>query len=146
MRELNHPNIIKLYQVFESDHSIYLILDLIDGGNLFNRLAKRFDFEEKHISIALKKIISAVLYLHENDIMHRDLKPQNILIKSQLNDFDIKIVDFGLSCYIKEENPIYLRCGTPGYVAPEILNSKDDWKTYSEKCDVFSIGVLFYIM
>ena len=78
--------------------------------------------------------------------MHRDLKPQNILIKSPTDDLDIKICDFGLATYVTEEKLLYPRCGTPGYVAPEIINLRDEKKRYDQKCDVFSLGVIMFML
>ena len=90
-------------------------------------------------------IISALVYLHENKCVHRDLKPENILLKSKESDTDIVIADFGLSAFLDGEI-IFKRCGTPGFVAPEILEYHDGDKFYDTKCDVFSAGVIFYIL
>ena len=77
--------------------------------------------------------------------MHRDLKPSNILLKSKNNDIDIVIADFGLATFL-ERKPIFRKCGTPGYVAPEILNCSSGDQLYNEKCDIFSAGVIFYLL
>lgn len=85
-------------------------------------------------------------YIHQKGIIHRDLKPQNILIKNPTDDFDVKIIDFGLSTFLKVDKYLYPRCGTPGFVAPEIISYIDENKKYNEKCDVFSLGVIFFTM
>jgi len=77
--------------------------------------------------------------------MHRDLKPENIVFTNNNSSYDIKIIDFGLASLINEEKYLYQRCGTPGFVAPEIIKLKDG-KRYNEKCDIFSVGVIFYIL
>ena len=77
--------------------------------------------------------------------MHRDLKPQNILLKNKKKIYDIKIIDFGLSTIVNTENRLYKRCGTPGFVAPEIITD-EKVINYNEKCDIFSAGVIFYIL
>ena len=77
--------------------------------------------------------------------MHRDLKPENLLLKTKDNDTDIVLADFGLA-HIMDSKPLFKRCGTPGFVAPEILKYDDCSPFYNEKCDVFSVGVIFYLM
>ena len=93
-----------------------------------------------------KYIYIFISYIHKKGIIHRDLKPQNLLVNNPLNDFDVKIIDFGLSTFLKVDKYLYPRCGTPGFVAPEIINYKDENQKYNEKCDVFSLGVIFFMM
>ena len=144
MRTLSHPFICKLFEVFESENSLYLILELADGGDLFTRLAERSSLTEEMISLVLSNILITIQYLHSQGIIHRDLKPQNILIKSLREDFDIRIIDFGLSMK-KPENPGNLViCGTPGFIAPEVFSNNS--YSFDGKSDVFSIGVMFFIM
>lgn len=144
----DHPHIVKLYEVFESENSFYLIIEYLSGGGLFPRLAKKPFLNEKDIAKISLKVLEAAAFIHEKGIMHRDLSPENILLKNLEDDFHIKIVDFGLSCFIHEEKPIFIKCGTPGFFAPEILNNKikSNSLNYNEKCDVFSLGVMLYIM
>ena len=148
MRKYNHPNLIKIYEVYETENSIYMVLDLLEGGELFARLASKVYYDEDKISKLIKNLLSALNHLHKMKIMHRDLKPENILLKSKENDTDLVIADFGLSTEILSLDKIlFKRCGTPGFVAPEVLNfDEKKFPFYNEKCDIFSVGVIFYIL
>ena len=149
MRKYNHPNLLKIYEVYETENSIYIVLDLLEGGELFARLASKVYYDEEKIAKLMKNLLSALNHLHQMNIMHRDLKPENILLKSKESDTDIVIADFGLSTEITTplDKILFKRCGTPGFVAPEVLNF-DEKKTafYNEKCDIFSAGVIFYLL
>jgi serine/threonine protein kinase len=91
------------------------------------------------------KLLKGVHYMHQKKCMHRDLKPSNILLKSKQSYADFVIGDFGLAQFI-ETKPIYQKCGTPGFVAPEVLNYSSGDPFYNEKCDIFSAGVIFYLL
>ena len=85
--------------------------------------------------------------MHEMGIMHRDIKPENIVLKDKKKLSSLALIDFGLATYVKQEKYIYYRCGTPGFIAPEIIcRKKEDLSQYSEICDIFSAGVIFYIL
>ena len=100
---------------------------------------------ETIIKKIIKSLLRSIFYIHSRGIMHRDLKPENIVFSSNDMAYETKIIDFGLATLIKEPEFLYKRCGTPGFVAPEIIKLKNDQK-YDEKCDIFSIGVIFYIL
>lgn len=90
----------------------------------------------------MKNLVMALEDMHRNKIVHRDLKPENLILASKESDFDIKIADFGLASFVKEGELLTLRCGTPGYAAPELLNNEG----YNEKADIFSAGILMFIL
>jgi len=140
--EIDHPNIIKLFEVYETDDHIYLILELMKGGELFDRIVDLEFFTEKEAKEVILPIIDAVNYCHELDIIHRDLKPENLLYESEDEGALIKISDFGLARFLSASNFATTACGTPGYVAPEILMSKK----YGKEVDVWSIGIIMYIL
>ncbi|CAD8043014.1 unnamed protein product [Paramecium primaurelia] len=141
LRSCDHPNIIKLYEIYESEDYIYLVMELLQGGELFDIILETPFFLESKIALIMFKIFDALEYLHTKNIMHRDIKLENILLKDKSENFDLKIADFGLASYTESEL-IIKRCGTPGYVAPEILNDQK----YNEKVDVFSAGIILYIL
>ena len=148
MRAVQHENVIQLYDVYETEKSIYLVLELIQGKSLQDMLKKsnfREEYNETKIFNMIRMILEALGYLSSKNIMHRDLKPDNILVD---NKDKIKIVDFGLATFINVDDYIFKKCGTPGYIAPEVFkyDPKSSPTFYDDKCDVFSAGcILFYM-
>ena len=141
LKNLTHPNIVKLYEVYESKSLIYLVTELCDGCELFDEISKRDHFSEVEAAVVLKQILQAIAYCHSQNIAHRDLKPENVLIDIK-NRGAIKVIDFGTSHhYDAETHNMTQMYGTPYYIAPEVLNG-----SYNEKCDLWSIGVILYIM
>ena len=156
MSKCDHPNIIKLYEIYEDERHIYLIMEECLGGELFDRILTKMDsgkmYSEKEAAIIFKQLMSAISYCHSQGICHRDLKPENILFLSKDENSPIKVIDFGLSKIFGEIAPIHhnkkrkkkimeTRVGTAYYVSPEVLNGK-----YDEECDIWSAGVILYIM
>ena len=156
LSKVDHPNIIRLYEIFEDDRYISLIMEYCQGGELFQKIndlaEKDQSFSEKEAVKIFKQLISAVSYCHAQGICHRDLKPENILFLTKAEDSQIKIIDFGLSKIFGEIKPIMkgnkveknvmsLRVGTAYYMSPEVLQGN-----YDNKCDIWSCGVILYIM
>jgi len=142
LRKVNHPNIVKLKEVFETPSSIYLIMDYVEGEELKTYLQTKGKFTEEDCVPIMKNILETVHYLHENKIIHRDLKLENILIPSNTTS-EIKLIDFGLSVDLTECREAK-RGGTPGYIAPEVLKAEASRIQVDPKCDMFSLGCLFY--
>ncbi|XP_053554544.1 serine/threonine-protein kinase 17B [Bombina bombina] len=143
--ELAKPSlrIVDLYEVYETGHEIILVLEYAAGGEIFNLVVDRDDsFSERHIIRLLRQIIEGVYFLHQNNVVHLDLKPQNILLSSLEPLGNIKIVDFGMSRKIGKTNEIREIMGTPEYVAPEILN----YEPITTSTDIWSIGVICYML
>lgn len=148
MRELDHINLIKFYEAHETDNSIYMILELLQGGNLVDYLKQHGKFSESEAAIFMRAILRGIHHMHKKNLMHRDLKPENILFRNsnEIKEDSICVVDFGLSTFVDEAEYLFVRCGTPGFVAPEVINLKDLTKKYDKICDIFSIGVIFHIL
>jgi calcium-dependent protein kinase len=151
-REINilinsdHPNIVKIYEIYESQRSLYIVMEECKGGEVFDRIIDHIQsknmYSEKDAAEMLLQVMSAVEYCHNNGICHRDLKPENLLYlrAGSGKNNPIRVIDFGLSQVISPEKKLKTRVGTAYYVSPEIL--KGD---YTEKCDVWSAGVILYI-
>lgn len=151
LRSIQHPNIVRLFDIYESPHRLYLVMELLTGGELFDRIVGLGKYSEEDARYYTFKLLNAVLYLHDRNICHRDLKPENILLASASLDAELKITDFGLSkiSALPEDFLMSTRCGTPGYVAPEILAqevSSGQLRRYGTLCDVWSLGVIVYIL
>jgi calcium/calmodulin-dependent protein kinase I len=147
LMNVEHPNIVSLLDVFEDNDRVYLIMELMNGGELFDRICNDFPngYSEKQSSVLIKKIIEAVKYLHDKGIIHRDLKPENLLFSSpDKYDAEIKISDFGLAKIWSGDMLVKTACGSPNYVAPEVL--LNDMHGYSFACDMWSVGVVLYVL
>jgi len=142
MGKVDHPNLIKLYQMFDEPKRTTLVMELVTGGELFDRIVNVGNYTEKDAAGVMAQMCSALHYIHGMTIVHRDLKPENILYKAPESD-EIKIADFGLARFIDSENMMKTACGTPGYVAPEILKNKG---YDSGAVDMWSTGVIMYIL
>jgi calcium-dependent protein kinase len=142
---LNHPNILKIYEYYyDENKNIYIIMEYIRGEELFNKIQEVGKFSEVESAIIIKSVLQAIAYCHSRKIIHRDLKPENILIPTGSSKADytlLKIIDFGASVLKKDDGKISFRFGTPYYIAPEVLQ-----ESYNEKCDVWSIGVILYLL
>ncbi|MBN3303365.1 KCC1G kinase, partial [Amia calva] len=141
LRRIKHDNVVALEDFYESRTHYYLVMQLVSGGELFDRILDRGVYTEKDASLVIRQVLDAVSYLHNNSIVHRDLKPENLLYYSQDENSKIMISDFGLS-KIEDNGVMATACGTPGYVAPEVLAQKP----YSKAVDCWSIGVITYIL
>ena len=138
-----HPNIIKLYDVFENEKYIYIIMEYCPGGDLFSYIEKRnFKLKEERAAEIIHKLCTAVYFLHQYGIVHRDLKPENILMMDQTDNADIRLIDFGLGKMLGPGEKCDDPFGTFSYVAPEVLQDKP----YDSKVDLFAIGIITYLL
>lgn len=142
LKSIDHQNIVKLYEIFEDNLTIYLILEECKGGELFQILKERTlskNFHtERESALLFKQIMSAITYCHNKGICHRDLKPENLLFSNNNSNL-LKLIDFGLSKYFKKSPRMRSMVGTVCYMAPEVFSG-----TYTEKCDVWSAGIILY--
>lgn len=143
LRLVNHENTVKFYEAYESRKYVRLVFEVLDGGDLLNKMTKpNFKgFREQEYKFIIKQILLALDALHEKDIMHRDLKPENIFF-TDCQNLALKLGDFGFCEFSTKTTHVLTKCGTPGYLAPEILTGQK----YDQKCDLFGVGVILFMM
>ena len=143
MCQLDHPNIVRLEEVYESHSEIYLVQELCLGGELFDRLDEQPDYHytEAQCARLIKQMLCSVRYIHSKGIIHRDLKLENFLFSNSSADSELKMIDFGLSKHFKFGEVQNEAVGTPYTVAPEVIRG-----SYDERCDVWAIGVITYLL
>lgn len=149
MRKFNHPNIAKLYEVFDTDNHLVLVLEFMDRGNLSKKI-KQGKIPEQQALLMIRPIFDALAYMHRLRVVHRDLKPANLMFKSSDNgEYEIlKVIDFGLCADVDDKSKNSLlddKSGTVAYLAPELI-AKKKGEFYDEKVDVFSAGMILYEM
>ena len=142
LESLNHENIVKIYECFETSDNLYIILELVSGGDLFDRIVSVQKFSETEALHIFKQIYAAVSYIHNLNIIHRDLKPENILLSNKYG-LTVKLSDFGLSRVVSSVNQAKTMCGTMQYLAPEVIEQKS---SYGSSVDIWSLGVNLYIL
>ncbi|CRK90797.1 CLUMA_CG004487, isoform A [Clunio marinus] len=142
MKKLKHQHIISLLMDIDTTTNMYLVLELVHGGDLFDAITRVTRFSEAQSKIMIKHLASALAYLHAMSVVHRDVKPENLLVEldNDGNVIMLKLADFGLACEVTE--PLFAVCGTPTYVAPEILMESG----YGLKIDVWAAGIILYIL
>ena len=141
MKQIEHPNIVKLYETYEDQQYLYLPMEICEGGELFDKIIEMGRFSEQEGCMLFLQMISAISYLHSKEIVHRDLKPENFLFSRKNIESKLKLIDFGLAKSITSGKKMTTKTGTCYYVSPEILAGP-----YNEKCDIWSLGVILFMM
>nr|AZL94174.1 calcium-dependent protein kinase [Cardiosporidium cionae] len=141
MKRIDHPNIIKLFEVYEDSENLYLVMDICTGGELFDRIIKSSFFSERYACGLMKQVFSATSYCHAHNIIHRDLKPENLLYADPSPLSPLKVIDWGFAAKCEKKHKFSSVVGTPYYVAPEVL-----FGNYDQACDIWSAGVILFII
>jgi serine/threonine protein kinase len=143
LKSLRHPGIIRLFDVYMTDDKIFIVMELMEGGELFDYVVQKGTLTEEEASRIVKKVTSAIAFMHSQNFIHRDLKPENLLLKMKpkgpYDDIDVKIIDFGLS-KVMEEPVARTFLGTRGYLSPEQLSRRD----YTKAVDSWALGVIVF--
>ena len=153
MRKLHHPRLISLREVFDHGSTIYLVLEKVEGGELFDEIVRLQKYSEHTAAEVLYNYLDGLRFMHDAGYVHRDIKPENILLLRKPNDStdvcaELKIADFGFAAHVGEEEPLTTCCGTPRYISPEVLNAGlfQKIKGYGKTCDMWATGVITYIL
>jgi len=142
-----HPNIVQLYDVYYNDEFVVLVLEMLAGGELFDRIVANGAYSERDASMHIRKITLALQYMHSCGIVHRDLKPENLVLADRRPNSEIKISDFGLSKILNDDQKTMdTVCGTRAYSAPEVGFGGGTPGSYDEKVDTWSLGVILYVI
>jgi calcium-dependent protein kinase len=146
LRRVDHPNILRAYELYEDISNFHLVTELCTGGELLDRILQWKKPSENMVAKIFHQIISAVAYCHDMSMIHRDIKPENLLFSSPDQASLLKIIDFGVCCLFSPGETFTAKHGTvrfrqPFYIAPEVLR-----QSYNEKCDIWSCGVVLYVM
>ncbi|OMJ79323.1 hypothetical protein SteCoe_20664 [Stentor coeruleus] len=139
---MDHPNIIKLYEFYEDEAYFYLVTEYLGGGELFDYIINSKVLSEPVAAHFMSQLLSAISYCHDNNIIHKDIKPENLLLDRNSPDAILKLIDFGSSSPILSDKKLTQKCGDAFYIAPEVLNKQ----IYNEKSDIWSSGVIMYIL
>ena len=143
LSKLDHPSILKVFELFEDDQRYYMVTEACEGGELFDYLIQTKKLSEHVAAHIMFQVFSAMCFCHAKGIVHRDLKPENLLIDSiaRNGEISIKVIDFGTSTLVDKNQKLRAKLGTPYYIAPEVLR-----QDYNEKCDIWSCGVILFIL
>jgi serine/threonine protein kinase len=142
LSSMNHEHIIKCEGHYDEPKTFYIVTELVAGGELFDRIVQKTYYSEKDARDLIRIFLKTMAYVHEQGVVHRDLKPENLLLVADDDDSDIKIADFGLAKRLTDLKPNEPPCGTPAYVAPEIIRNEP----YGVEVDIWSIGVTCYVL
>jgi len=148
LQSVHHQNIVQLKDIFETSTHFYIIMEIISGGELFDKIVELSHYSEKEASNVVAQILRGLDHLHSKRVVHRDLKPENLLLSSKEPNADVKITDFGLSEIFDDGQTISMdkAVGTPSYLAPEVLLLLDTGKPYGREVDLWATGVITYIL
>jgi len=150
LEKLDHPNVVKLIEVFDDESKFYIVMELITGGELFEDIIKKQSYSENVAAHVIAEALKGLQHMHSLGIVHRDIKPENLMLSSDKPGASIKLVDFGCSKELTPKKPLlYDFIGSPGYIAPETYKVME-WKVgipgYGLPVDMFSVGVIIYII
>lgn len=140
LKDLSHPNIMEVTEILHDKNHWYIAMEVLEGGELFDRISEKDTYTEADVVNIIKQVLEACNYMHQKNVVHRDLKPQNVMMKAKDSFDNIKITDLGFACTYDPKQGLNLRLGTPYYMAPELFKKQK----YNSKVDIWSIGVIAF--
>ena len=141
LRKLNHPNVVRMKSLYCVSGELCIGMEYIKGTKMMDDLKLVGHYSERKAAILAKQLLTTLGYIHDKSIIHRDLKPENLLINKTEDGFEVKLVDFGLAAFLGTKYQGFKKCGTAGFIAPEIFRDEP----FSGQIDVFSLGVILYV-
>eukprot|EP00300_Choanocystis_sp_HF-7_P027869 c33142_g1_i1.p1 GENE.c33142_g1_i1~~c33142_g1_i1.p1 ORF type:complete len:328 (-),score=64.19 c33142_g1_i1:53-1036(-) len=141
MSQLDHVGIVKVHEVVRTPTHFVIVMELLRGGELFDRIVARHNYSEQDARVCCRQLLEAIEYMHDHNVVHRDLKPENIIYEDESSESPFKLTDFGFAEVMRDKK-LTASCGTPEYVAPEILLGRP----YNQAVDMWSFGVITYIL
>eukprot|EP00923_Selenidium_pygospionis_P023379 GHVN01040745.1.p1 GENE.GHVN01040745.1~~GHVN01040745.1.p1 ORF type:complete len:474 (+),score=64.53 GHVN01040745.1:444-1865(+) len=141
LQTLSHSNVVRFLEFFEDKHFLYAVMEKCDGGELFTRIVKQRKFNEEHASVLTRQMLDAIEYVHSLQIVHRDIKAENFLFKGKEEMSNLLLIDFGMAIRLQDDKQLTQLCGSPHYVAPELIR-----RQYRFQVDMWALGVMIYLM
>ena len=141
MKKLEHPNIARIRGLFIVESQVCIVMDYVKGKKMIDDIKEKGSYSEQKAAYLFSRLLSTLAYCHEQKIIHRDLKPENILVYNDEDKLDVKLIDFGLAAFVGVKYHGFKKCGTAGFIAPEIFRDEP----FTEQIDVFSLGVILFI-
>mmetsp|Transcript_96025 Transcript_96025/g.275711 ORF Transcript_96025/g.275711 Transcript_96025/m.275711 type:complete len:551 (-) Transcript_96025:139-1791(-) len=141
LQTIQHENIIRYYDFYEDVHFLYVVMELCKGGEVFAKIVELKRFSEKNAAALGQQMLKAIMYIHGKSIAHRDIKAENFMLSEPFITSQVKMIDFGMACKFKEGEVLTELCGSPHYLAPELIGQK-----YNHRADVWAFGVLLYLI
>jgi len=148
MAKIYHPNIVNFKEIFDSPENYYVVMEMVNGGELFDRIIELTKYSEAEAATVMRQALLAIQHMHHLNLVHRDLKPENLLLSSKESNATIKVADFGFTCHC-ESSELHAILGTPPYMAPEIVSLRYDnisHSGYGKPVDIWAMGVILYIL
>lgn len=149
LSEIKHKNVVELLATYVTDRNVFMVCELARGGELLERVSRVGSFDEKQARRITREILEAVKHMHDRNIVHRDLKLENILMSDESPDAHVKLIDFGLARFKTDGQTLRTICGSPLYIAPEILELETEHNAagcYTTACDMWSVGVILFVL
>lgn len=141
LKKLDHPHVVKIKALYCVSGDLCIVMEYIRGKKMIEDLKQKGRYSERKTALIAQQLLLTLGYIHEKNIIHRDLKPENLLINQEGDNFEVKLVDFGLAAFIGMKYQGFKKCGTAGFIAPEIFRDEP----FSDQIDVFSLGVILYV-
>ncbi|CAI2387395.1 unnamed protein product [Moneuplotes crassus] len=139
LKKIDHPNVVNIIEIFREESEIHIVMEFIEGVELFRYLLMSEKFEESKAAIVIRQLVKVVKYINSLGICHRDIKPENILFNPKT--LQIKVLDFGMATFFHKKTRLECKCGSPYYIAPEVLDG-----SYNKECDMWSVGICTYVI